>query len=248
MTVTSSREATAPVDDALYQNSLATLNSLEAPAVFTPGDNDWTDCDRPNNGGYDSLERLNYERTSSSTTPYTLGSAPLPPAGPAAAPYVENRRWTLDGVTYATLNVQGSCNNLCDTAPDPGRVPLATRRTSSGCSRRSRRRRRGVSRGDADHPGRSGFDQRTPRARRCGSEDAGPDGRPADGYQEFLVGAADEMVASEASCVRPRRLALLPDGQAASGFSGPHASRTSRASKRSATTRRTATTTCSGSR
>jgi hypothetical protein len=23
------------------------------------------------------------------------------------------------GVTYATLNVQGSCNNLCDTAPDP---------------------------------------------------------------------------------------------------------------------------------
>ena len=23
------------------------------------------------------------------------------------------------GVTYVTLNVQGSCNNLCDTAPDP---------------------------------------------------------------------------------------------------------------------------------
>ena len=32
---------------------------------------------------------------------------------------MENRRWTLRGVTYATLNVQGSCNNLCDTAPDP---------------------------------------------------------------------------------------------------------------------------------
>ena len=37
-----------------------------------------------------------------------------------AGPYVENRRWTLDGVTYATLNIQGSCNNLCDTAPDAG--------------------------------------------------------------------------------------------------------------------------------
>jgi hypothetical protein len=34
-------------------------------------------------------------------------------------PCVENRRWTLGGVTYATLNVQGSCNNLCDTDPDP---------------------------------------------------------------------------------------------------------------------------------
>jgi hypothetical protein len=34
-------------------------------------------------------------------------------------PCVENRRWTVGGVTYATLNVQGSCNNLCDTNPDP---------------------------------------------------------------------------------------------------------------------------------
>ena len=34
-------------------------------------------------------------------------------------PCVENRRWSVGRVTYATLNVQGSCNNLCDTAPDP---------------------------------------------------------------------------------------------------------------------------------
>ena len=34
-------------------------------------------------------------------------------------PCVENRRWTVRRVTYATLNVQGSCNNLCDTLPDP---------------------------------------------------------------------------------------------------------------------------------
>jgi hypothetical protein len=34
-------------------------------------------------------------------------------------PCVENRRWEVGGVTYATLNIQGSCNNLCDTAPDP---------------------------------------------------------------------------------------------------------------------------------
>src|SRR5437899_11155201 len=34
-------------------------------------------------------------------------------------PCVENRRWILGGVVYATLNIQGSCNNLCDTDPDP---------------------------------------------------------------------------------------------------------------------------------
>jgi len=34
------------------------------------------------------------------------------------APCVENRRWTVSGVTYATLNIQGSCNNLCGVDPD----------------------------------------------------------------------------------------------------------------------------------
>jgi hypothetical protein len=34
-------------------------------------------------------------------------------------PCSENRRWTYNGVTYATLNIQGSCNNLCDVGPDP---------------------------------------------------------------------------------------------------------------------------------
>jgi hypothetical protein len=33
-------------------------------------------------------------------------------------PCVENRRWAVGGVTYITLNLPGSCNNLCDTAPD----------------------------------------------------------------------------------------------------------------------------------
>jgi len=38
-------------------------------------------------------------------------------SGPTAC--VENRRWNIGSVTYATLNIQGSCNNLCDTDPDP---------------------------------------------------------------------------------------------------------------------------------
>ena len=32
--------------DALYVQGLAYLNALDGPAMFTPGDNDWTDCDR----------------------------------------------------------------------------------------------------------------------------------------------------------------------------------------------------------
>jgi hypothetical protein len=114
--------------DALYQQGLSYLNSLDAPAMFTPGDNDWTDCDRPANGGYDSLERLDHERQVLFSTPFSLGRHPmlqelqldrtcLGVHGPTAC--VENRRWTVKGVTYATVNIQGSCNNLCDTKPSP---------------------------------------------------------------------------------------------------------------------------------
>jgi hypothetical protein len=115
-------------DDALYHNAVATLNTLQAPAMFTPGDNDWTDCDRPNNGGYNSLERLDRERLIMFSTPFSFGQRrmrqevqtdPLCLGVAGAVPCVENRRWTVGRVTYVTLNVQGSCNNLCDTAPDP---------------------------------------------------------------------------------------------------------------------------------
>jgi len=108
----------SPCDDALYQRALGWFGSLDGAAMFTPGDNDWTDCDRASNGGFNSLERLNHERQLFFSTPYSLGRHPLQ-QDVQAAPYVENRRWTVKGVTYATLNVQGSCNNLCDTAPDP---------------------------------------------------------------------------------------------------------------------------------
>jgi hypothetical protein len=113
-------------DDALYEKALGYFNSLKAPAIFTPGDNDWTDCDRPNNGAFDSLERLSHERLVFFSNDYSLGkhklrqrvqSSPACLGGTNASPVsescVENRRWTFGRVTYATLNIQGSCNNLC---------------------------------------------------------------------------------------------------------------------------------------
>jgi len=114
-------------NDALYTQALGYFNSLSAPAIFTPGDNDWTDCDRASNGGYSSLERLDHERTVFFSTPFSLGQhrifqevqlAPICLGVSGSVPCVENRRWTFAHVTYATLNIQGSCNNLCDTAPD----------------------------------------------------------------------------------------------------------------------------------
>ena len=113
--------------DALYIQALGYFNALNAPAMFTPGDNDWTDCDRPSNGGFSSRERLDHERQLFFSTPFSLGrhrmrqeveSSPLCKGVNGDVPCVENRRWIVGHVAYATLNIQGSCNNLCDTAPD----------------------------------------------------------------------------------------------------------------------------------
>jgi len=123
----------SPCNNALYENSIGFLNMLQAPAMFTPGDNDWVDCDRPNNGGFSSLERLSHERQVLFGSPETFGQRRFQQNVQTATVClgedathtrflegcVENRRWTYGRVTYATFNVQGSCNNLCDTAPDP---------------------------------------------------------------------------------------------------------------------------------
>ena len=112
-------------DDSVYANAVGFLNALSAPAAFTPGDNDWTDCDRV--AGFSSLAQLDKERAIFFSTPYTLGArrlvqdvqaTPLCLGVGKNVPCVENRRWTYGKVTYVTLNVQGSCNNLCDTSPD----------------------------------------------------------------------------------------------------------------------------------
>jgi hypothetical protein len=130
VTPTTCQSATQP---SIYTQALGYFNSLTQPAIFTPGDNDWTDCDRAKNGTFNSLERLQFERGYFFSTDRSLGQKTMPlevqstPGclGTTSAtgsptfetPCVENRRWTFHDVTYATLNVQGSCNNLCDVNP-----------------------------------------------------------------------------------------------------------------------------------
>jgi len=194
--------------DALYTQALGFFDALRAPAVLTPGDNDWTDCDRPSNGGFSSLERLDHERSVFFATPFSLGqhrmrlevqSTPLCLGVGGPVPCVENRRWTVHGVTYATLNVQGSCNNLCDTAPDPeefaarNAANIAWLRETFDAAR-ARRSAAVMLISQAD-PGWDLSDGtraplRDPRTL------AETDGQP-DGYQVFLLALRDEVVAFE---------------------------------------------------
>jgi hypothetical protein len=44
--------------DQYFEAIKKNFDSFTAPLVYTPGDNEWTDCHRPNNGAYIPLERL----------------------------------------------------------------------------------------------------------------------------------------------------------------------------------------------
>lgn len=104
-------------DDELLRARHAQLQRLRAAVVFTPGDNDWTDCHRPAAGGFDPLERLAALRAIFYPDPRrTSGGTPLAvepqSALPGFAPFVENVRFVHEGVVFATLHVVGSNNGL----------------------------------------------------------------------------------------------------------------------------------------
>jgi hypothetical protein len=103
--------------DSELQRIYDQLQTFEGPLVYTPGDNEWTDCHREKAGKFDPLERLAKVREMFFKGPGSLGRAPidLTRQGDVAAehrPFVENARWTQGGVMFATVHVVGSNNNL----------------------------------------------------------------------------------------------------------------------------------------
>ncbi len=194
-------------DDALYVRAIGYFNALNAPAAFTPGDNDWTDCDRPSNGGFNSLERLDHERKVLFNTTFSFGKRRMRQQvqtadlclgfGGLAVPCVENRRWSVQGVAYATINIQGSCNNLCDTAPDPAEYAARNHAAIVWMQETfAEARRHGLAAVMLISQANPGWDLTD--GTRAGLRDprtlVQADGQP-DGFHEFLSALRDEVVA-----------------------------------------------------
>ncbi|MDX2152808.1 MAG: hypothetical protein SFV54_18845 [Bryobacteraceae bacterium] len=103
-------------DNAMFANRLESFNNFEAPMILTPGDNEWTDCHRANNGSFDSLERLDYLRRTFYANNQSLGKRKITLSQQSEDPryqrYVENAMWSQGSVLFATVHVVGSKNNL----------------------------------------------------------------------------------------------------------------------------------------
>jgi hypothetical protein len=93
------------------------FNLYERPVIYTPGDNEWTDCHRKSNGGYDPLERLARLRSVFFSSLSSMGKrsmqvATQPQEQPQFSQFVENRRWQKNSILFLTVHIVGSNNNF----------------------------------------------------------------------------------------------------------------------------------------
>jgi hypothetical protein len=112
------KSGSEPCTDEYMRGILSRFQRMDQPLVYTPGDNEWTDCHRQAAGRYNPRERLDKLRTIFFANPsQSLGKTPMPvepqpKAQPQYAKYVENARFWKNGVLFVTVHVVGSNNGF----------------------------------------------------------------------------------------------------------------------------------------
>ena len=112
------KSGSTPCSDKMLRDQFDFMNSFENPLVYTPGDNEWTDCHRKKAGRFDPIERLAFvRRTFFAHGPRSLGKATMklvrqPDMMKKFAKYTENTRFVKEGVHFVTAHVVGSNNNF----------------------------------------------------------------------------------------------------------------------------------------
>jgi hypothetical protein len=105
-----------PCSDDYYKTIQNLFSEFKAPFIYTPGDNEWTDCHTPEAGGYDPAERLASLRKFYFRDGQSLGQKPMKIISQNKTPgfekYVENSLWRKENVTFVTVHVVGSNNNF----------------------------------------------------------------------------------------------------------------------------------------
>jgi predicted phosphodiesterase len=105
-----------PCTDENYKTILNSFQSIKHPVILTPGDNDWADCHLVREPKIDPLERLAKVRAMFYPDGRSLGQRTIPVESQSKDSqfnkYRENLRWAINGVTFATLHIVGSNDNL----------------------------------------------------------------------------------------------------------------------------------------
>jgi hypothetical protein len=105
-----------PCTDDLFESRKRQFDDSRHPFIFTPGDNDWTDCHNERAGKYEPIERMAKLRTIFFAEGRSLGRRKIALQGqgddPRYTKFRENVRWSHGGVLFATIHMVGDNNNL----------------------------------------------------------------------------------------------------------------------------------------
>jgi hypothetical protein len=109
--------------DSALARALRTLNTIRPPVLYTPGDNEWTDCHRRSFRPLDRLQRI--RSTYFASPSRSIGGTAMPVESQSANPrwkeFVENARWRRGGFLFVTVHMVGSSNG---TAVFRGRTAM----------------------------------------------------------------------------------------------------------------------------
>lgn len=100
------KSGAVPCTNTILKENYTLISQISTqPFIYTPGDNDWTDCDRKSlKPRYDELERLDFIRTEFTHTSAKLNKYTRQTAQP------ENQAWLHNNVRFITLHVVGTNN------------------------------------------------------------------------------------------------------------------------------------------
>jgi hypothetical protein len=103
----------SPCKDAYYREIRSLFDSFAQPLVYTPGQNEWANCHRPQNGGTSPLNRLGALRNFF----FAAGNTALAQRSErfhdgSTDGYPENVRFAIAGTSFAAVHLVGSDNGL----------------------------------------------------------------------------------------------------------------------------------------
>ena len=105
-----------PCSDELFRSRKEQFDASRHPFIYTPGDNEWTDCHNERAGKYEPIERLAKLREVFFADGRSLGRRKLALLGQGADPryakFRENLRWSHENILFATIHMVGDNNNL----------------------------------------------------------------------------------------------------------------------------------------
>ncbi len=108
-----------PCSDEAFTKMLGYFSTFKKPMIYTPGDNEWTDCHKKEAGAFQPEERLETLRKMFFKTPESFGQEKMSLISQSLMPsfkkFVENTRWDYGKIAFATFHAVGSNNNFLPT-------------------------------------------------------------------------------------------------------------------------------------